>query len=269
MSGSVPDPGDARPRILLAVNLKAYLGAEASERWCRVVRDVSTASPAVMEGRVALAVFPATALLASALRWLDGSPVLVGGQDVSTASWGPHTGETPARLLAELGCGLGLVGHAELRRRGDTDDIVARKARQALDAGLLPLVCVGEDAPMDPPTTARWVVDQLRRSLVGAPLGRLLVAYEPVWAIGAEEPAAPDLVWTVCDALAAWLRDDPGRAGSLVLYGGSAGPAMLGSLGGSLQGLFLGRSVHDPAVLAAMVGAIDREPALGARPERS
>jgi triosephosphate isomerase len=242
---------------MFAVNLKTYLGAGSSERWCRVVRDLAISSRAIADGRVALAVFPAMALVASAVRWFEGSSVLVGGQDVSTASWGPHTGETAAGLLAELGCRLALVGHAERRRQGDANEVVAHKARQALDAGLLPLVCVGEDAPLDPASTARWVVDQLQASLVDTPPGRLVVAYEPVWAIGADEPAGPDLVRTVCGALDGWLRADPGRAGSLVLYGGSAGPAMLGILGGAVRGLFLGRRVHDPVVLAAMLDATE------------
>ena len=245
------------PDILFAVNLKMYMGAESSERWCRDVRDMAISSVAIAEGRVALAVFPAMALLASAVRWFEGSSVLVGGQDVSMATWGPHTGETAAGLLSELGCRLALVGHAERRRSGDTNEVVARKARQALDAGLLPMVCVGEDAPLDATSTARWVVDQLQGSLVDTPPGRLVVAYEPVWAIGAGEPAGPDLVRTVCGALHDWLSADPGRAGSLVLYGGSAGPATLGTLGEAVRGLFLGRHVHDPAVLATMLDATE------------
>jgi len=243
--------------ILLATNLKAYLDGTASERWCHAVRDIATSSPSVATGRVTLAVLPAMALVASAVAWLRGSAVVVGGQDVSVASWGPHTGDTPARLLSELGCGLVLVGHSERRRLGDTDAVVARKVQRALEAGLLPMVCVGEDVAMDPAMTTPTVVSQLRRSLADVPPGRLVVAYEPRWAIGAAHPAPTDLILAVCDALDAWLRAEPGRAGSLVVYGGSAGPDLLPLLGGSVRGLFLGRSVHDPAVLAGMVRTID------------
>lgn len=262
MTGSATGPAGvgagSERHTLFAVNLKTYLDAAASERWCLAVRDIARSSPAVSGGSVSLAVLPAMPLIAPAVSWFRGSPVLVGGQDVSAAAGGPHTGETPAALLAELGCRLALAGHAERRRAGDTDEVVARKVRRSLEAGLLPLVCVGEGTALDPAETARVVVEQLERSLADVPAGRLIVAYEPLWAIGAAEPAGIDLIGAVCGALDDWLRMRSARAGSLVLYGGSAGPDLLPLVGGTLHGLFLGRSVHDPAVLAGIVRQVSR-----------
>jgi triosephosphate isomerase len=85
-----------------------------------------------------------------------------------------------------------------------------------------------------------------------------MVAYEPVWAIGAAEPAARELIMTVCASIADWLSKDTGRSGSLVLYGGSAGPGLLELLGDVVNGLFLGRSVHDPEVLETIVRDLDQ-----------
>jgi len=85
----------------------------------------------------------------------------------------------------------------------------------------------------------------------------VLLAYEPVWAIGAAQAAPTAHVQTVCVRLATWLAGAPGRVGSQVLYGGAAGPDELRALGGPVGGLFLGRSVHDPNVLASMLGTLD------------
>lgn len=250
--------GVPAPHVTLAVNLKAYLDAPTTRAWCIEVRAAASTSDALAEGLASLVIIPSTPLVAAVVAWFEGTPVLVGAQDVSTHGWGPHTGEVPAALLAQAGCRVVVVGHAERRRAGDDDAIVARKAGQVLDAGLTPLVCVGEPRVSDAEHAGAWALDQARSALDDAPAGRVLLAYEPVWAIGAARAAPATHIGAVCARLAAWLAAAPGRDGSQVLYGGAAGPDELGSIGGPIGGLFLGRSVHDPSVLATMLRTLDR-----------
>ena len=113
------------------------------------------------------------------------------------------------------------------------------------------MLCIGEAAQVTPALAAKEVIAQLDLALQGAPEGRVIVAYEPVWAIGAAEPAGPEHISAVCVALREHL-DATGREGA-VIYGGSAGPGLLTKLGSSVDGLFLGRFAHDPAALTAVL----------------
>lgn len=240
---------------LVVVNLKAYFGAAATRTWCSVVRTVCDSSSDVAAGRIEVIVCPSTPLLSAAMVWMEGSRVQVGAQDVSAVPMGPSTGEVPATLLAEVGCRVAIVGHAERRGLGDTDPMVAEKVSRTIEAGMTPILCVGEPVPMNRDMAIDWVVAQMRRSLAGASPSRVILAYEPIWAIGADESAPAEHVWAVCAALSSELRG-AGIADSRMLYGGAAGSAQVDLIGGPVDGLFLGRSVHDPAMLAAMLGAM-------------
>ena len=126
----------------------------------------------------------------------------------------------------------------------------------ATAAGLVPLVCVGEDSGGADAATGHCR-GQLATALGGCPPDQeALVAYEPVWAIGAPEAASPEHVRRVLGALRAEFGDRPLR----YLYGGSAGPGVLGGLGDGVDGLFLGRFAHDPAALSAVVDETRRAP---------
>ncbi|MCS0499422.1 triose-phosphate isomerase, partial [Protaetiibacter mangrovi] len=103
--------------------------------------------------------------------------------------------------------------------------------------------------PVAAPDALEVARTQVRSAVAGAPAGRLVVAYEPVWAIGAPEPAGADHIRAVTSGLQALLAELPGRDGSAVIYGGSAGPGLLARLGDDVDGLFLGRFAHDPAAL--------------------
>ena len=115
------------------------------------------------------------------------------------------------------------------------------------------MLCIGEAERLDTPGASRANVEQLAADLEGVPAGPIIVAYEPVWAIGAAEPAADEHIVTVTRALRAAIDADPERAGSVVIYGGSAGPGLLTRLGDSVDGLFLGRFAHDPDALVAVL----------------
>ncbi|WP_427133579.1 triose-phosphate isomerase family protein [Pseudarthrobacter sp. S9] len=233
--------------ILVGVSTKMYLGYRDSLAWLEQLRHEVDTRPALAAGRVVPFVIPSFPVLASAAGLLAGSPLLLGAQNCGWAD-GPWTGEVAPSMLAELGVRLVEIGHAERRRHFREDDsMVALKVRAADDAGLAPLLCVGEHDAGQPAAAAEFVYRQFESAVDGDwdLAGRLTVAYEPVWAIGAAEPAAAAYVSDVVRQLRGHLAS-AGLADVPVIYGGSAKPGLLPTLGG-VSGLFLGRFAHDPA----------------------
>jgi triosephosphate isomerase len=225
-------------RPVVGVSLKAYFPLARARTW---LRDAAGAVPDSVEFFVA----PSYLAIPAAL---ETFPDATAAQDVSADEPGPFTGEVTAAELEEAGVRYAVIGHAERRRLyGDTDEVVARKTAAALRHGLVPVLCVGETE--DGPDAAAVSVAQLRSALDGAPSGRVIVAYEPVWAISAADPAPDDHIRAVVGALRGALRD-PGDA---VIYGGSAGPGLLTRLGDAVDGVFLGRRAHDVAALRAVI----------------
>ncbi len=201
---------------------------------------------------VGLAV-PAT-LIAPAAARLPG--VAIGGQDCHAAREGAHTGDLSAAMLADAGARFVILGHSERRRdHGEDDATVAAKARAALNAGLTAIVCVGE-RQRDPATLGAFLSAQVAGSLPRGERGSLVIAYEPVWAIGSG--AQPDGA-AIAAAAAIVARAVPGSdwrgAPPPVLYGGSVdpgtAPALLGVPG--IAGLLVGGASLDPAAFAAIV----------------
>ncbi|WP_432990589.1 triose-phosphate isomerase family protein [Dactylosporangium sp. CA-233914] len=236
------------------MSLKMYFGYRQTLDWCGRVGALARRHPAVTSGAVELFVLPSFPALAPVLAELDGSGVGVGAQNLSWADAGPFTGEVGGAMLAEMGCRYVEVGHAERRRLfGETDEIVAAKVRAAVDAGLCPVVCVGETERISPQQAIAFCLEQLDRAFGGPGRpGGAIVAYEPQWAIGAEQAASADHIRTVCAAL-------EGATGTRVIYGGSAGPGLLAQLGTAVSGLFLGRFAHNPAALESVLDeAVER-----------
>jgi triosephosphate isomerase len=154
-----------------------------------------------------------------------------GAQDVSCQQPGAYTGEVCASMLQDFGCRYVIVGHSERRAyHGETSELVARKAQSALDAGLTPIVCVGETlVQREAGQTMEVVGTQLDAVLaqVGPEgMGKLVLAYEPVWAIGTGKTATPAMAQEVHAALREKLRACNAAAAEnvLVLYGGSMKP---------------------------------------------
>jgi len=152
-----------------------------------------------------------------------------GAQDVSPFENGAFTGDVSASMLAKLGCQYVVVGHSERRQHyGETDELVNAKAKRALAHGLTPIVCVGEGIEvreeMDQVDFTIALVAEALAKLTLAQIGSLVVAYEPVWAIGTGKVATPDDAEEVCGSIREWIGQwyDPGVAQQVrILYGGS------------------------------------------------
>ncbi|WP_166984723.1 triose-phosphate isomerase [Canibacter zhoujuaniae] len=150
-----------------------------------------------------------------------------GAQDVSEHESGAYTGDISAKFLTKLGCSYAIVGHSE-RREGhhETDEIVGRKAAAAAAAGLVPVLCIGETAEdLKQHGAAAVPVSQLENALAEIPAeAELVVAYEPVWAIGSGSAATPEQAQEVCKALREKLTELRGAdfaEATRILYGGS------------------------------------------------
>jgi triosephosphate isomerase (TIM) len=164
---------------------------------------------------------------------LSGCAVAWGAQDVSEHRAGAFTGDVSAAMAAEFGCRYAIVGHSERRQwHGETDAIVSAKARAALDAGLTPIACVGETlAERERGDTAAVVtreIDALIHAL-GAQATRMIVAYEPVWAIGTGRSASQAEAQEVHAMLRGRLAQ-AGSGGVAILYGGSVKAANAAAL---------------------------------------
>lgn len=185
---------------------------------------------------------------------LRGSRVAWGGQDVHAEESGAHTGDISASMLADLDCVYAEVGHSERRAdHGETDGIVAAKVLAAQRSGMAAIVCVGERDRMPLPDAIAEIALQVA-GLASADAGRLVIAYEPVWAIGAgSAPAEPAWVGEVHEAIHDLLSTRV-RGGSdvRVIYGGSvdadSAQRILAQPG--VDGLFVGRSALDPVEFA-------------------
>jgi len=182
-------------------------------------------------GKVEVVVVPPFTDLRSVQTLVDGDRLSIkyAAQDVSTQDSGAYTGEVSAAMLAKLGCSYVVVGHSERREyHAETDGVVNAKAHKALAAGMTPIVCVGEGLEIrQAGDQVAYTLAQVDGSLAGftaEQVADLVIAYEPVWAIGTGEVATPDDAQEVCSAIRERIRDVHGDAaadGVRVLYGGS------------------------------------------------
>ncbi len=162
---------------------------------------------------------------------LAGTPLAWGAQDVSKHAGGAYTGEVAASMLVDFACRYVIVGHSERRAcHGETDELVAQKALAALDAGLTPIVCVGETLAQREAEQTNVVVGKQMSAVLelldDAAMARIVVAYEPVWAIGTGKTATPAMAQEVHAQLRSQLRERSAQAAEKVaiLYGGSMKP---------------------------------------------
>ena len=195
--------------MLIAANWKMYNGPAATAEFCLGLREQE------LDG-VDVVVCPPFVSLAVAVQLLAGTEIAVAAQNVHWEDEGAFTGEISAPMLLELGVYGAIVGHSERRQHfGETDESVARRAHRALEAGLFVIACVGET---EQERERGETEDVLRRQVsVLEADDNLVVAYEPVWAIGTGKTATPEIAQEA-HAFVKTLLDVP------VLYGGSVKP---------------------------------------------
>ncbi len=191
-------------------------------------------------GKVEVVVVPPFTDLRSVQTLIDGDRLSVkyAAQDVSAQDSGAYTGEISAAMLAKLGCSYVVVGHSERREyHAESDSVVNAKAHKALAAGMTPIVCVGEGLEVrQAGEHVAYALAQVEGSLAGftaEQVAGLVVAYEPVWAIGTGEVATPDDAQEVCAAIRERIRELHGDAAAdavRILYGGSVKAANVGGI---------------------------------------
>jgi triosephosphate isomerase len=194
---------------LIAGNWKMYKGPAEAAEFCLRLREQDLTG-------VDVVVCPPYVSLAVSVQLLAGTEVAVAAQNVHWEQEGPYTGEISAGMLLELGVYGAIVGHSERRQYfGDTDEITAQRARAALSAGLFVIACVGET---EEEREGGVTEDVLRRQVsLFEPDDNLVIAYEPVWAIGTGKTATPDMAQEA-HAFIKSVLDVP------VIYGGSVKP---------------------------------------------
>ncbi|KAI1118492.1 mitochondrial triosephosphate isomerase [Nemania sp. NC0429] len=282
-------------RRLVGVSTKMYFSHAQTKQYVatllHLLSELAPETQAALRDAVDIFVIPDHVSLTAVISQIRDNggrvpvPVLAGAQDAFYEDAGAFTGEVSPAVLAEVGCRVLELGHAERRRLfGETDEVAARKAAAAARNGLVPLVCVGErtrphrgapsvkrererededeDEDEIPDAQAALAALPEIRAQVEAVLAAVpdaadvILAYEPVWAIGAAAPASAAYVSAVARAIRGLecVRRRPAGA-TRIIYGGSAGPGLFEKLKGEgdgedgedgVDGLFLGRFGHDP-----------------------
>lgn len=237
---------------IVATSLKMYFDHARTLAYLERVTEIARADADVVAGRLRVAVLPNHLSIPTSQGIVAGSPVVLGAQDLCQADRGPFTGEVSGTDLAGFGVRVVEIGHAERRTiYKEDDELIAAKVQAALRNGLIPLLCIGEPERIDPDEAAALCVAQVRAAIPGGTDAEVWLGYEPYWAIGAPQPAPAAHVTAVCDGIRAGLGAE--LTNLHVLYGGSAGPGTLASLGSHVDGVFLGRFAHDPEALLAIL----------------
>ncbi len=205
-----------------------------------LVQKLAFALPEKYYKAVEVAVLPPFTHIRSIQTMIDGDGLLMvhGAQDLSPHESGAYTGDVSGAMLAKLGCTYVVVGHSERREiHGESDETVGAKVRAALANGLTPILCVGEGLDVrEAGEHVRHCTGQLRAALSGVPadqVGTVVLAYEPVWAIGTGRVAGPEDAQEVCGALRDTLRELAGDAAAgrvRILYGGSVKSSNVGEI---------------------------------------
>ncbi|HEU4699963.1 MAG TPA: triose-phosphate isomerase [Gemmatimonadales bacterium] len=246
------------PRHLIyAANWKLHHGPAAARRYAEKFQELVGPRP----GRELWFFPPAVSIAATANAFRGRGDVRIGAQNVSAEPKGAFTGELSIAMIEEVGATAALVGHSERRHVfGETDAETGRKVAALARAGLTPVLCVGEQlTEREAGRTDEVVLRQLAAGLDGLAaeeLHRLVIAYEPVWAIGTGRNATPGDAAAVHRVIRRELEIRGARERIPILYGGSvnAGNALALLAEEELDGVLVGGASLDPEVWAAIVG---------------
>jgi len=210
-----------------------------------------------------IVVAPPYTALAAAVEAVRGSAISIAAQDVHWEKEGAFTGEVSTKMLVEAGCRDVIIGHSERRQYfGETDEAVHKKLKAALEADLVPIVCVGETLKEREAGQTETVLNRQFRggfsTLTGAEFSRIIIAYEPVWAIGTGRTATPEMAAEAhrfLRQLAAAGFTPERAAGLRILYGGSVKPDNIKGLMAQVEidGALVGGASLDAQSFASIV----------------
>ena len=179
-------------------------------RWC----DIALCVPAVC--------------ITTAMRAMRETRVSIGAENCNANPSGAYTGEIAANMLSDAGCKYVIIGHSERRAMGETDEDVNAKVKAAMAEGLIPIMCCGESLEQrETGITSEWIAMQIKAGLNGIPedkIRKIVIAYEPIWAIGTGRTATPEQAEEVCEHIRAVIRKLYGSKNARaisILYGGS------------------------------------------------
>ena len=248
---------------LIAGNWKMNGGLAANKALVHGVQQGLALALAGKHAQVAVCV--PTAYLSQVQQLVNGSGIELGAQDVSAQEQGAYTGEVSAAMLKDFAVRYAIVGHSERRQyHGETDEQVAFKAQRALSAGITPIVCVGETlAEREAGKTEEVVKRQLAAVIHtnGHCISEIVVAYEPVWAIGTGKTASPEQAQAVHAVLRAQLKAATSHSERVhILYGGSMNAANAAALLSQpdIDGGLIGGAALKPADFLTIIAAAAR-----------
>jgi len=243
---------------VIAGNWKMYKTIAQAVDFIEKIKPVAAAAD-----HCEVIVAPPFTALAAAAQAAKGSKVAVSAQDVHWDKEGAHTGDVAPQMLVDAGCSHVIIGHSERRHdHGETDEQVNRKVKAALAAGLVPIVCVGEMlAERESGRTEEVLRGQFEGSLAGltpSDFSRIIIAYEPVWAIGTGRTATPQMAGDAHRLLRGLTRQKFGdnEADAVrILYGGSVKPDNVKALMAQpeIDGTLVGGASLDPVGFASIV----------------
>jgi triosephosphate isomerase len=251
---------------VMAGNWKMHIGPTAARDYFRQFLSIYPAR----DDRTVM-IFPPAASFAAARDAVGArTDILLGFQNVHWEASGAYTGEMSSAMAADAGAAAILIGHSERRQLfGETDGDVSRKLAAVLDAGVIPVVCVGETAGHRDAGSARSIVTAQLESALGSVdddgLARVTIAYEPVWAIGTGRTATPADAAEMHGAVREYVAKRLGAraaAGIPILYGGSVKPdnseALLAAA--NVDGVLVGGASLEPASFAAICQSSSKRP---------
>jgi triosephosphate isomerase (TIM) len=243
---------------VLAANWKMHKTIEETERF------LAEFLPRAPESGPEVIVCPPFPSLKAAVEHCAQSRVRVAAQNMHEEPEGAFTGEVSAPMLLEIGVDSVILGHSERRQHfGESDEALARKVPAALRAGLEPILCVGEnESQRDSDETEGILTRQIEADLADVPednLGEVVIAYEPIWAIGTGRTATPEQAQEACELIRGLSESRSGDAAVAIriLYGGSVKPGNAAELIAlpDVDGALVGGASLDPGDFAAIVDA--------------
>jgi triosephosphate isomerase len=229
----------------------------------RIYRSVNNISKKLSSTDVVIC--PPFVYIKSFLSKNSTSLISIGAQNIFTEEQGSFTGEISPLMLKNLGVTHVIVGHSERRARGETDEMVARKVQLVIDSGMNPIMCVGEKERDANGDYLHIVRDQIKNSLNKVSkkdINRLIVAYEPIWAVGAKEAMSPKDLHEMSLFVKKVLSDIYGHDEAMstkILYGGDANFRNAADLitVGQVNGLLLGRASINSAGFVELLKTVD------------